>query len=214
MKRSFHDTLLAFEENEKNLNFARNKLFFECNNNLFLSEHYELYEENLERYFFGLSRFFENGMHEESIKESLTSKDSRLRRTVLQIIKDGFFSDNFMQTVACQLLRLAVHGNDNDRVLTGKIFSRKYSEKSNLIALLPECAFQIFFQIEADSDDAYYVYQNIGHIMLDLNARNLFREYILLGEKHENSEVRELAAEFKIEMEETMQPSCGSVPTD
>lgn len=214
MERSFHDTLLAFEENEENLNSARQKLFSKCNNDLFLSGHYESYEESLERYFFGLSRLFENGMHEESIKESLSSKDSHLRRTVLQIIKDGFFSDNFMQTVACQLLKLAVEGNDNDRVLTGKIFSRKYGEKSNLIALLPECAFPIFVQLEADSDDAYYVYQNIGHIILDLNARNLFREYILLGEKHENSEVRELAAEFKIEMDEAMQPSCGSVPTD
>ncbi|NHZ99186.1 hypothetical protein [Massilia sp. CCM 8734] len=206
MKKSFDESLIAFSESEANLNLSRYNFFSDCNKNLFLSKYYQPYEESLERYFFNLHRLFADGLHDKNIKEGINSKDPDLRTSVLQIIKDGFFSDSFMQEIARDLLILDIKGNDNDRTLVGQILSRKYSEKSLLIELLPDCISQCFSELDTYAEDVFYVYQNSWYIMLILNAENLLKEHIRFGENHENPEVRELAAEYKIDMEQALRP--------
>jgi hypothetical protein len=39
-----------------------------------------------------------------------------------------------------------------------------------------------------------------------LKAENLLNEHIRFGENHENSEIRELAAEYRIDMKQEMRP--------
>jgi hypothetical protein len=158
--KSFDEVLIAYSENETKLNLARHKIFSICNENLFLSKYLDPYEESVENYFLKLNRLFEGGLYDESIKTGINSKDPHLRRLVLQIIKDGFFSDEFLQEIACDLLILSIDGNDNDRILAEKILSRRYDDKSILIELLPGCISRCFSELEVDPEDAYYAYKN------------------------------------------------------
>ncbi len=200
MKSAFEEALLFFDQSETDLNAARHKLFTDDCENLFSSKYLRSYEDSLQRYFCNLSRQFGGNTHADMLEKGIDSRDPEIRRQVLCIIRDGFFSEKFMQGISRRLLMLAMDGNDEDRTIIYYIFARKYTDPSILIELLPGCVTEHFSRLGPRSEDAYYVYQYSRDIILDLNATQLIEDHILLGERHEHPEVRELAAEFKADM--------------
>ncbi|UOD30905.1 hypothetical protein INH39_03990 [Massilia violaceinigra] len=201
MKSAFEEALLLFDQSETDLNAARHKLLTDVCEDLFSSKYLSSYEDSVQRYFCNLSREFGGSTHADMLEKGIDSMDPRIRRRVLCIIRDGFFSEKFMQGISRQLLMLAMDGNDEDRTIIHHIFARKYTDPSILIELLPGCVSEHFSKLGPGSEDAYYVYQYSRDIILDLNATQLIEGHIFLGERHEHAEVRELAAEFKIDME-------------
>jgi hypothetical protein len=96
---------------------------------------------------------------------------------------------------------LRLDGVDDDLASIRTIFARKYTNKSVLISLLPECIADILSRFDTHSEDVYFANQNAGYTRLQLEAVNLYKEHIIFGENHGNPAVRELAAEFKADME-------------
>lgn len=196
MHESFQQALLDFEQSEKKLNSRRHQLFSECGRNLFFSDGFDAYEESLEQYFFTLHSKFSDEKYLSKIAEGLCSTDANLRGTILRVIKSGFFRGDFLSNIASSLLHLAIDGNDEDRVLTIKIFSRKYPDKAALIAALPDCLNYFYKGLEAETPDSYYNYQNIGRVLRELGATDFVSEYIRIGQNSTNADIRELAGEF------------------
>jgi hypothetical protein len=196
MKSSFEKAIETYEKCRDDLNSSRATLFSETGENLFSSENYNRYEECVERYFHCLYEILKCGKHDEDVKKSITSKSSYVRCVALNIVKDGFFDKDFMKSIIPTLIELAINGNDDDIVVARKILIRKYEDKNDLIAALPNIVTNLL-NLHENSDDLYYIYNNAGRVMSFIGAHEELEKHILFGENHINEEIKESVDEFK-----------------